>query len=212
MGRLAQGKLDVVREQQPVSSRLIFQRQGFRLELDAVVTGDLRPHVQFCGLLHVRVAELEDDFRLARREAVFVGHTPSQDERMVVELEIGGVQEDHFADLGLKHHTLIDEVDTEFLGGPRHELAILEEGFGGRETVGLQDKLALQILNLIEWTAVAGFLLLEIAWPANLQFLRRHNFASDTCRSTIKYHAKDRSPRPARPSPASSAIAAAARP
>jgi len=82
---------------------------------------------------------------------------------MVVELEIGGVQEEHFTDLGFKDHILIDEVDPEILSGPRHQLAILEEGFCGRKTVGLQDKLALMLLNLIEWTAVAVFPLLEIS-------------------------------------------------
>jgi hypothetical protein len=64
---------------------------------------------------------------------------------MIVELEIGGVQENHFADLGLKNHALIDEVDAEFLSGPRHQPAVFEEGFCSREMVGLQDKLALEI-------------------------------------------------------------------
>src|SRR6266851_6682188 len=120
------------------------------------------------------MAELEDDFRFSRREAVFVGHTPSQDERMVVEPEIGGVQEEHFANLGLKDHTLIDEIDTEFLCGPRHQLAILEAGVCGRKAIGLQDKFALEILNLVEWTVVAVFPLLEVSWPRGLQFLRGH--------------------------------------
>src|SRR6266702_1938801 len=131
---------------------------------------------------------------------------------MIVELEIGGVQENHFADLGLKNHALIDEVDAEFLSGPRHQPAVFEEGFCGRKTVGLQDKLALEILNLIEWTAVAVFPLLEISWPCGLQFLRRHHCSSHKCRTSIKCRARDRSPRPARPSPPSSATAAAARP
>jgi hypothetical protein len=74
---------------------------------------------------------------------------------MVVEPKIGCVQEDHFPDLGLKDHTLVDEADTELLRRPGHQLAIVEEDFCGRETVGLQDKLALEIMNLIEWTAVA---------------------------------------------------------
>src|ERR1700722_3983426 len=212
LGRLTEGKLDVVREQQPISPGLIFQRQDLRLELDPIVTGDLRPHVLFRGLLHVRVAELEDDFRFARREAVFVEYPPSQDERMVIELEIGGVQEEHFTDLRFKDHILIDEVDPEILCGPRHQLAIFEERFCGRKAVGFQDKLALEILNLIEWTAVAVFPLLEIGLPRGRQFLHRHHCSSHKCRTRIKCRARDRSPRPARLSPPLSATAAAVRP
>src|SRR6266536_2584149 len=171
LSRLVQEKLYVVREQQPVSTHLILQRQGLRLELDPVITGDVRPHVQVRSLLHVRVAELENDFRFARREAIFVRNAPSQDERMVVEPEVGGVQEEHFPDLGLKDHTLVDEPNTELLRRARNQVAILEEDFCGRKTVGLQDELALEIVNLIEWTAVAVLTLFEVSNPSWPRFV-----------------------------------------
>jgi hypothetical protein len=94
LGGLARRELNVVREQHPVSAHLIFQRQGLRLELDPVVAGDVRTHVQFRGLLHIRVAELEHDFRVARGEAVYVSDAPAQDESMVVESEVSGVEEE----------------------------------------------------------------------------------------------------------------------
>jgi hypothetical protein len=57
------------------------------------VAGNIRPHVQFRGLLHVRVTKFENDFGFICREAIFVGNALSQDERMIVEPEVGGVQE-----------------------------------------------------------------------------------------------------------------------
>ena len=107
LGRLAQRKLHVVREQHTVSADLIFQRQGLRLEFDPVIAGNVRPHVEFSGLLDVRVPELENDFRLARGKAVSVANTPSQDERIVVEPEVGGIQEQHFPDRGPEDHSLV---------------------------------------------------------------------------------------------------------
>ena len=78
---LAHGKLDVVRIQHAQPIVLVFQRQHFRFELDAVVADQLWPHVQVSGFLHVRVAELENNLRSAPSgTSAFVQHaatTPS---------------------------------------------------------------------------------------------------------------------------------------
>ena len=96
-----------MREQQADAAEPILQRQGLGLELDPVVAEDLRPHVRLGGHLHVRVAELEDDLRIAQREAVLVGDASAQDEGVVVEPEVRGVQEEHLADLQRRVHELL---------------------------------------------------------------------------------------------------------
>ena len=109
-----------MREQHPVAPHLIFQRQGLRLELDPVMAGEVRPHVQLGGRLQVRVAELEDDLWVADGEAVFVGDALAQDERVVVELEVGGVQEEHFPDRGLQDDPFVIKADPALLRRLRH--------------------------------------------------------------------------------------------
>ena len=84
---------------------------------------------------------------------------------MVVESKVAGIEAQHFPDLGLKGHTLVDEADAKFLRCTRYQFAILEEDFCGRETVWPQDELALKILNVIEWTSVAVLTLFEVAKP-----------------------------------------------
>src|SRR6516162_4964043 len=115
------------------------------------------------GLLDVRVAVLENDFRVARREAVYVPDAPPQDERVIVEPEIGGIQEHHLPDPGLEDHALVDVIDAELFRCLPHQLAILQENFCRGKTVRLQDQLALKILDLIERMAVAVLTLLEIS-------------------------------------------------
>jgi len=121
---------------------------------------------------------LENDFRVPRGEAVYVPDAPPQNERVVVEPEVGGVQEHHFPDPGLEDHALVDVVDAELLRGLRHQFAILEEDFCRRETVGLQDQLALEILDLVERMAVAVLTLLEISNPRGLRWTCRHGSSS----------------------------------
>jgi hypothetical protein len=45
------------------------------------------------------VAELKNNLRVAREKTVFVGDAPAQDERVVVELVILRIYEEHFPDL-----------------------------------------------------------------------------------------------------------------
>jgi hypothetical protein len=65
--RPVQRELHVVGEKEPITAQLILQRQRFRLELDPVVARKVRPDIDFCRLLLVGMAELEDDFRIAHR-------------------------------------------------------------------------------------------------------------------------------------------------
>ena len=72
---------------------------GLALELDAMVAEDVGPHIGFRGNLHVRMTELEDDLRIADRKAVFVRNAAAQDECVVVQPEVLGIDEQHFTDL-----------------------------------------------------------------------------------------------------------------
>src|SRR5262245_46841208 len=100
------------------------------------------------------MAKLENDFWFTRREPVFVGNASSQDERVVVEPKIGGIPKHHFPDLGFKHHTIVLEPDTKLFRRSGHQLPIVKKYLCGGEGVGFQNKLALEIVNLVEWATV----------------------------------------------------------
>ncbi len=78
---------------------LSFRGKSLGLELDLVFAGYLWPDVKSRCLLLIRVTELEDDFGIADGKAIHVGDTPAQDERVVVEPEVGRVTEDDLPDL-----------------------------------------------------------------------------------------------------------------
>ena len=86
---MAERELHVVRIQHADPAEPVPERKRLRLELDAIVALDLRPDVDLGGRLQVLVAELEDHLRLPGRKTVLVGDAPAQDERVVVEPEIG---------------------------------------------------------------------------------------------------------------------------
>ena len=92
-------ELDIVRVEHAHAAQPVLERQGLGLELDAVVAVDVRPHVHLGRRLRVGVAELEDDLGSPDREAVLVGNAAAQDEGVVVEPEVLGVDEQHLADL-----------------------------------------------------------------------------------------------------------------
>ena len=85
--------------EQADAAQLLLERQGLDLELDAVIAQDVRPHVGFRAHLQVGVPELEDDLGLADGEAVLVGDSAAQNEGVVVQAEVIGINEQHFADL-----------------------------------------------------------------------------------------------------------------
>src|ERR1700757_854440 len=93
------GELDVVGVKQTNTAQLLFQRQGLDLELDAVIAEDVRPDVGLGCRLQFGMPELEDDLGLADGEAVFVGNPAAQDEGVVVEAEVIGINEQYFSDL-----------------------------------------------------------------------------------------------------------------
>jgi hypothetical protein len=95
---LAQSELAVVRVEEAISADLVLQWQCLRFELDAVLACYLGSHIQRSCRLLIRVTELEDDFRIAHREAIDVGDAPSQNECVVVETEVGRIAENNLPD------------------------------------------------------------------------------------------------------------------
>jgi hypothetical protein len=151
-----------MRIQQAVSANLIFQWQRLCFELDPVIARNVRPDIQFRGFLQIPVAELENDLWVTSGEAVRVANTPPQNECVIVESKISRIPEEHFPDLRLRGQPLVDKTNTELLCSLRDQLAIVEEGLCRRETVGLQDELALEILDIIQRMPVAILAPLEI--------------------------------------------------
>src|ERR1700758_2148905 len=112
---------------------------------------DFGPYVEIGGGLHVRMTELENNLRVAGQEALFVANPPSQDERVIVEAEVVAcIEEQHLPQFGRENHVAVVQRDAEFLRRHSDECAIFEERFGGCEAVGLEDQLALKVLDLIE--------------------------------------------------------------
>ena len=57
-------------EEQSDPAKLLLERQSLTLELDAVITKDMRPNVGLGGYLQIRVSEFEDDLWVSDWEAV----------------------------------------------------------------------------------------------------------------------------------------------
>ena len=95
---LAQSELAVVRVEEAISADLVLQWQRLGFEFDAVLAGDLGPDIQRSCRLLIRVTELEDDFGIAHGKAIHVGDPPAQDERVVVETEVGRIAENDLPD------------------------------------------------------------------------------------------------------------------
>jgi hypothetical protein len=101
------------------------------------------------------VPELEDELRIARRKAVLVRDAAPQDERVVVEPEVGGIEEENLANL----ERFIGEapgqdLDAALLGRTAHDSSEGEEALPGCEAVWLQNELALEIMDVVERKAV----------------------------------------------------------
>jgi hypothetical protein len=102
------------------------------------------------------MAELEDEFRGADGKAVFIVETPAQDERVVIESKVCGIQEQDFPDLGERIlETLSGKVDVRIFRGAPHQLGKPPEAVDRRETIALEDDLGFEIVNLVERMAVA---------------------------------------------------------
>src|SRR5438093_3805215 len=160
---LAQAELCIVRVENTYAAQLVLEGQGLRLELDLVDPGDMRTHVEVGGLLHVGMAELEDDLRVAHGKSVFVQDAPAQDEGVVVQAKVLGVEEHHLPDLGsLAVEMAGREIDVGLLRRVLHDLREVEESLLGGETVRLENDLALEIVHLVEGVTVAIVSRLEL--------------------------------------------------
>src|SRR5215471_6341262 len=169
----AQRKLDVVGVQHAETPDLVLQRQGLGLELDPVLAGDVGPHVHPRRLLQVGMPELEDNLRIAHREPVHVLLASAQDEGVVVEPEVGRVEEKHLSDAGARIlEAFAGEVDVCIGGGLLHKLRELPKGVDRVEAVALQNDLGLEILQLVEWMPVTVPALLELGNVLGLRLPR----------------------------------------
>src|SRR6476620_4015692 len=102
------------------------------------------------------MAEFEDNFRIANREAVNVRDASPQNEGVVVEAEIGRVAKDDFADLWpLLGFGILNEAHTRLLCRLLHEFAKVSEALHGGKTIRFQDELCFQILNTIERSSIS---------------------------------------------------------
>src|SRR5579864_8426903 len=153
---LTQSELAVVRVEDTMSADLVLQGKGLSLELNAVLPGNLGPHVHGHRFLLIWVTELEDDFRITHRKAIHVGNAPAQDERFVVQPKVGSVAENDLPDLWSQSSlTVFYETNTEILRRTLHDLPEVAEAFDGREAIGFKNELGFQVLDTIEWISVS---------------------------------------------------------
>ena len=98
----------------------------------------------------VRMPEFEDNLRIAHRKAIDVGDSAAQNERVVVEAEIGGIAENDLPDLRPEPGFLVgDESDATCFAIFLHELAEIAEGLDRSEAVGLQDQFGFEVGDLV---------------------------------------------------------------
>jgi hypothetical protein len=93
---------------------------------------------------------------------------------MIVEPKVGGIQEHHFPDRGLKGNALVGVSYAKLLRRLCHQLSVVKKDFRGSEAIGLEDKLALEILDLIEWMTVAVLTLFAAGEGGRLRSALRH--------------------------------------
>ena len=176
---VAERKLGVVRVEHAHAAGLVLERKGLRLEFDPVVAGDLRADVHVGTLLQIGMAKLEDDLRIAHREPVDVLGPPAQDEGVVVEPEVGRIEEENFSDARLRLlEGLAREIDAGLLGGPLHQPGEVVEAVDRREAVTLEDDLGFDVLNVVQRVPVAVPPLLVRGPRSRRGFARRYRHAA----------------------------------
>src|SRR5271157_2890598 len=104
------------------------------------------------------MAELENHFRIAYREAVNVRNAPPQDERIVIEVEVGSVIEGDLPDVRPSPSLgIADKANPHPLRRPLHESPEFAEALHRNEAVRLQDELGLKVLdNILGMAITAG--------------------------------------------------------
>ena len=157
---------NIVREKQAIAAGLVLEGQRLGFKFDLVVPKDLGADVHLGRFLHVGMAEFEDNLGVADGEAVFVGHAATQDERIVLQLEVGGIEKQDFANLRSRvFEGLAGKADVGSLGGAFHDFAeVVEIGFSG-EAVTFEDELAFEVFDLVKRVAVGVLSLFEIGDP-----------------------------------------------
>src|ERR1039457_6310436 len=107
--------------------------------------------------------ELEDDLGLADGEAVLVGDAAAQNEGVVVQAEVIGINEQYFADLDrLFQEAFRRELYAVLSCGLLKDLTEVEEALARVELVGPQDKFAADVLWRMDGHAVGILTGLEL--------------------------------------------------
>ncbi len=148
-------ELDVMGVEQTDAAELFLERQGLDLELDAVIAQDIWPNVGFRAHLQIGMPELEDDLGFSDGEAVLVGDSAAQNESVVVQAEVVGINEQHFADLDRLFYEAVRRVLYAVLFcGLLKDLAEVKEALARMELVGPQDELAADVFGRMDGHAV----------------------------------------------------------
>src|SRR6185295_7733312 len=133
-----------------------------------VVGGVVRKNVRLGRLLDVLMAELEDDLRVAGGKPVLVPNASAQDEGVVVEAEVGRVDEQDLPDLNRRVLVSADrEGDVGSIGRLSQNLREVEQALARPEAVGFEHELAAQVLKLVKRQAVGIAARLELRNPSS---------------------------------------------
>ena len=96
-------------------------------------------------------------------------------ERMIVEPKVGGIQKHHFPRIaGLRTMPLLANPTPNSFAVFPTSFPVVKKDFRGSEAVGLENKLALEILDLIEWMTVAVLTLFAVGQGGRLRSALRH--------------------------------------
>ena len=93
------------------------------------------------------MAELEGELRIVDRPAVAMACPPADDERPLVEMEPGRVEEDHLAQAIPRRLAVPRQLHVHGVRDVAHQLAEIAEGIWRPEAVGAQDQLVLPIVD-----------------------------------------------------------------
>src|SRR5262249_1834951 len=162
---VAQGKLDIMGVQHADAADLVLQGQSLGLELDTVIARDVGPHIHLGGFLQIRMAVFEDDFRVADGETVHVVLPPAQDKGTVVQAEIGRIKKEYLANAGARlFERFAGKVNPSSFRRSLHVLGKVLKGIHRREAIALEDYLDFEVLESIEWMAIAIFAFLDFGY------------------------------------------------
>src|SRR5262249_42050050 len=132
---------------------------------DLVRARDVGPHIHFRGRLQIRMAEFEDDFRVADGETVYVVLPPAQDKGIVVKAEIGRIQKEYLANAGARFfERFAGKVNPGIFRRLLHVLGKLLKRLHRREAIALEDYLDFEVLESVEGMAIAVFAFFDFGY------------------------------------------------